>query len=209
MKDISKMCATCKHEHPWGILRYSDDGVPIYGSRICEAPVCPERSHEFIPESANTLPAAQTKELWETTAFMNPQTPAASRIAFRQIAEIKNKAKRAEELTKYQIANVLDVRAALVGDDNKFAHLVAHTDEIVESMRGVTRLAERLGNIAQGQMETQEHIAKLEAVIGVIAAKLGIDISASPDSVADRIFNGSVKPDHTDDPIVAESRKLD
>jgi len=84
--------------------------------------------------------------LWNDTEFLSPQASAETRIAVRRVMELAGE-EREKAFMGLLLANVSDIRGALSKDESKFAHLVSHTDDIVESMRGVTQLSERLNNV--------------------------------------------------------------
>jgi hypothetical protein len=190
MKDERRKCGNCKHEHAWGILRHSLDGVPLYGARKClsyrvyrgHKRRCNCEKFVQMVEGMENLPATtaeETKAIWAETSFLNAQVPMATRIMVRQIM---SQAKGAgdtralmavfPEFAGLMISQITDIRGALVSDDNKFAHLVAHTDEIVESMRAVSQLAERLGNIYGAIRQIQDMEAKNREDIRGIARVL-------------------------------------
>lgn len=150
-----KDCLTCGHQHAWGIIRYDEGNVPLYGARRagdCENFV--EKTEDT--QALATMTQEDIKNLWAKTEFLNPQVPVATRIAINQIQTL-GKGKTGTELIAAQwpefmglvVSQLGDVRGALVRDESKFAHLVAHTDEVVEAMRNVTQLAEKLDVIAQ------------------------------------------------------------
>lgn len=186
MRDEQRLCGSCKHEHAWGILRYSADGVPKYGPRLCDAVVLSEGKlfdHDrqscccdhFVAavEGAENLPALtqdQTQALWSQTSFLNAQVPAATRIAISGIMlllEVGSAnldpaiAGAVREFMGLMVSQITDIRSALTKNDNKFAHLVAHTDEIVEAMRGVVQLKERLDTIYVTQERILERLDTL------------------------------------------------
>lgn len=229
MQDEKRLCANCGHDHSYGILRYSPDGVPFYGARKCwcgcdhfvERNI--EAEQRFIgqqqePPSVDIngkpldpiVPTHQLLELWAKTSFLNTQVPMATRIAVRQIHGLMQGADLSPALTTaltefagLVISQVTDIRGAMTRDENKFAHLVAHTDEIVEAMRGVTQLAERLNTIYGAISQIQEQQQKTEKDIAGIAAVLQ---KLAPDSVkiiravdiCTRPMCGHLKDDHVD-----------
>lgn len=76
------------------------------------------------------------------------------------------------EFAGLMISQLTDIRGAMTRDESKFNHLVSHTDEVVESMRGVVQLSERLTNILRAQHSIQERQEKMERDIAGIAAVL-------------------------------------
>lgn len=198
MQDEKRSCAQCGHDHSYGILRYSPDGVPFYGARKCwchcdhfverniSAELKFDHQQESLPDTFS-LPDKELKELWADTSFMSAQVPLATRIAVRQIHGLMQVADLSPalimaltEFASLVISQVTDIRGAMTRDENKFAHLVAHTDEIVEAMRGVTQLAERI-NVFNGRLsQIEEREAKIEHDIAGIAAVLQ---KLAPDSV--------------------------
>ncbi len=197
MKDERRKCGACKHEHAYGILRYSQDNVPLYGARRCDVtfPIVENIRHQddgdriewkkcncdrFVEavegmENLPSLTQPETKALWEATSFLNAQVPMATRIAVRQISDLLDLSIPTEgtnnflapikpvlkEFAGLMISQLTDIRGAMTRDENKFAHLVAHTDEIVESMRAVTQLAERLTNLTMAVERVHERLDKL------------------------------------------------
>ena len=238
MKDVKKPCGRCRHDHRYGILRYSQDGVPLYGAHRCETRGC--MCGEFIEAVAGNLdlPAAQVKELWAKTSFMSAQAPAATRMAVAQIMALsKDDApagfwgrlfgqakpdasameKQWPEFMGLMISQISDIRGAMNRDESKFAHLVAHTDEVVESMRGVAQLNERLGNLWQAQRANEDRLANLERGMLAIAEALNVTITKSElleetvDATAaleSQMLRGTVAPNHLDEPIETEGKEL-
>ncbi len=190
MRDERRPCASCGHDHAYGILRYSPDAVPLYGARKCWCQCNhfvqrnEEAERKFISHDGAQLPATLTddkeiKELWADTAFLNPQVPMATRMAVRQINSLLKTDDTTALLTKalpefagLMISQLTDIRGAMTRDESKFNHLVAHTDDIVESMRGAVQLSERLTNILRAQHSIQERQEKMERDIAGIAAVL-------------------------------------
>lgn len=188
MQDELRLCANCYHEHKWGILDYSQDGVPLYGARKCEYwgerwpnddPARPCNCKHFVPAADGdiNLPALtkeQTQALWSKTSFLNAQVPAATRIAMSGILQLLEAgaqnldpaiAGAIREFMGLMVSQITDVRGALVRDDSKFALLVSHTDEIVEAMKGVVQLKERLDNIYAIQERVLEAIDNLKGKV--------------------------------------------
>jgi hypothetical protein len=183
MRDELKRCANCGHEHRVGIVNYSQDGVPLYGPRACYCH-CDRFTEKQDGDDAALLPSLtneQTKQLWEQTSFMNAQAPAATRIAVAKLMALgegkgqpgsigrlfgRGDGKTAlerqwPEFVGFLISQITDMRGAMVRDESKFAHLVSHTDEIVEAMRGVAQLKERLDNIYATQERILETLDRL------------------------------------------------
>lgn len=171
MTDIMKMCATCRHKHPYGIVGYSPDNVPLYGARAIGYPtddpnftaVC--RADQFIEvhgglENAIALTQQDTEALWAKTSFLGAQVPAATRMAVAQLETLEGK-ERDKAFMSLMISQVTDIRGAMTREDSKFAHLVAHTDDVVESMRGVTQLSERLSTL----------IARIDSIEEILVEK--------------------------------------
>lgn len=207
MKDERKPCASCGHEHAYGTLRYSVDNVPLRGARKCWCG-CDHFIEPFPEAAADSVPALtqdQTVALWSRTSFLNAQVPAATRMAMAGIMNLLELATTdlpspsiiaaVREFMGLMISQVTDIRGALVRDDNKFAHLVAHTDEIIESMRAVSQLADRLTNIYGAISQIQQQQQKTERDIAGIAAVLA---KAFPGSVEIRAADADYP--HIDDP---------
>lgn len=146
---------------------------------------CPcDRFVAAIPGMEN-LPALSQKdaeELWSKTSFLNAQVPAATRMIVANIMSIGQGDKKVgfwgkllgrndkatslmerqwPEFMGFMISQVTDIRGAMIRDESKFAHLVAHTDEVVESMRAVSQLAERLHSMYALNERMAEQIEKL------------------------------------------------
>lgn len=149
MNDAKRKCEKCGHEHPWGVVSKSEDGVNLYG------PKPTEHCAHFRPiaDDQTTLPAfmGTLQELWAQTNDLSPQATMATRVAvtnIRSLAKGKNSyaamAAQWPEFMGFVMSQITDLRGALFRDESKFANLVAHTDEIVTAMRDVTQLAERL-----------------------------------------------------------------
>lgn len=161
MNDESKLCR-CGATHAWGILRYSEDNVPLYGAR--QARNGCDDFREVI-EGEENLPAlanGELKALWAKTEFLNPQVPVATRYMVAKLLELKNFKEQWPEFMGLMVSQLTDVRGAMVREESKFAHLVAHTDEIVETMKAVTQLREQLTVSAQLQRATLERLERIE-----------------------------------------------
>ena len=202
MKDVQKMCARCGHEHAWGVLSYSDDNVKLYGARPCEAPKenavgmqYPCACDDFAQAQEGDrigLPMAavapeELKALWADTSFLNAQAPMATRIAVRQILSLEEGPERNKEFMGLMLSQVTDIRGALTKDESKFAHLVSHTDEILEGMKGAVQLAERLTVVNLSIDDTNERIDRLATMLNAIAEKLGVGVE-EPEQTDRHIF---------------------
>lgn len=154
------------------------DNVPLYGARKCW---CGCDRFVAVVEGNENLPAMtqdQTAALWSKTSFLNAQVPAATRMAMAGILNLLEVASTdipspaivgaVREFMGLMISQVTDIRGALTRDDSKFALLVAHTDEVVESMRAVNLLAERLTNIYAVQERVLEAVDKLAAKVAAL-----------------------------------------
>lgn len=176
MRDVKKPCANCHHEHNWGILRHSHDGAPLYGPRKCECDC-----DQFVPQLDEienlpaTMTAAEARQLWEKTSFLSAQVPAATRIAVAQLDTLKGP-EREKAYMGLMISQLTDIRGAMVRDESKFANLVSHTDEVVESMKGVTQLNDRLSHLWEANRQANERVSKLETLMSAIAEKLGVEV---------------------------------
>ena len=217
MNDVKKMCGRCKHEHRWGIIRYSPDNVALYGARSCWCD-CTDfiEAHEGV-ENALSLPSDEIRQLWEDTAFLNAQTPMATRIAVRQIDSLEGP-EREKAYQGMLLSQILDVRAALNKDESKFANLVSHTDEIVDSMKGVVQLNERLTGLNMRIDDTNERIDRLAVMMNAIAEKLGVEVAKpehpDPESVEDlseaaRSVFTRANSHIQNEPIVTDSTPVD
>ena len=231
MKDEKRLCARCKHEHDYGILRYSADNVPLYGARRCEFIVrdyqrtggkdyCGCSSFvETVPGMEN-LPAlsdGEVKTLWEQTSFLNAQVPMATRIMVRSVLSAGEKKKGIAAITAQwpefvglMISQLTDIRGAMVRDESKFAHLVAHTDEILEGMKGAVQLAERLTGMNQRIDDTNERLDRIEKLLGQILKQAdGEAIPAEELAEHRRIFGVGNNAPLRDEAIVTDGRPVD
>ena len=139
MRDEERPCE-CGETHKWGIVGASDDGVPLYGAR-------PTETCDNYRAKVTTLPThLNAQELWAQTGDLDPQATLATRAIVARLRTLgkDDPAKQWPEFAGFVISQITDMRGALVRDESKFAHLVAHTDEIVEAMRGVVQLSEKL-----------------------------------------------------------------
>lgn len=188
-------------------MPYADD-LPRRSLCGCDQFVQAVESEENLP----ALTQDQTKALWAQTSFLNAQVPAATRMMIAPIMQLMESAEGAispaigaavKEFMSLMISQVTDIRSALTKDENKFAHLVAHTDEIVEAMRGVAQLKDRLDSI----YATQERI--LEAV-ATLFAKVDMDKKQEATNVieAAHVFASKSAP-LWNEPIVTEGERAD
>jgi len=122
-----------------------------------------------LDTNALTLTTDQTKALWYETSDLSPQASAATRMAVAKMRKLGDGKRGFQQLTAqwpefmgFVISQITDMRAAMVRDESKFSHLVAHTDEIVEAMRGVVQLKERLDSIYETQERILEVLSKRE-----------------------------------------------
>jgi hypothetical protein len=212
LRDELKLCQ-CGQRHKWGIIRYSEDNVPLYGAYPAENGCRDFRAVEEGNENLPAMTAKDTEELWAATNFLNAQVPTATRIAINQIMQIGKGGdgffaklfgvgkgslmeKQWPEFMGLVLSQLTDVRGAMIREDSKFAHLIAHTDEIVESMRGVVQLSERLETLAQMQSRIMDQLESIEARL-------------SPRGEADnaekaRVFSQITKP-LWDEPILTDA----
>jgi hypothetical protein len=158
MKDEMRPCV-CGKSHPWGILRRDQQGVPTYGARAIEGCDNYHPPVDLIPANLDT------KELWAQTGDLDPQAMLWTRAVvarIRQLANGKNSyaamAAQWPDFMALVLSQITDMRGALVRDESKFAHLVAHTDEVVEAMRTVSQLSERLNIMNQHMREVLERL---------------------------------------------------
>lgn len=218
MNDVKRLCGRCRHEHDYGVLRYSQDNVKFYGARGCPECNCSDfvEAHEGV-ENALSLPSGELRQLWEDTAFLSAQTPMATRIAVRQL-ETLDGGERDKAFMGLMISQVTDIRAALTKDESKFANLVGHTDEIVDSMKGVVQLNERLTGVNLRIDDTNERIDRLAVMLNAIAEKMGVEVKQPehPDPASEvDASKGARRPFTTanthmrDSIIVADSTPID
>lgn len=218
MNDVKRLCGRCRHEHDYGVLRYSQDNVKLYGARGCPECNCSDfvEAHEGM-ENALSLPSGELRQLWEDTSFLSAQTPMATRIAVRQLETLEG-GERDKAFMGLMISHVTDIRAALTKDESKFANLVGHTDEIVDSMKGVVQLNERLTGVNLRIDDTNSRIDRLAVMLNAIAEKMGVEVQkpGHPDhesvedlSEAARSLFTHANSHMQDEPIVADSTPID
>jgi hypothetical protein len=161
MQDELRRCE-CGKQHHWGILS-KRNGVPQYGAR-------PRRDcKNFRPKALDQLPAIDTRELWAQTGDLCAQATTATRIAVMRLKSLARGkqgysqiAAQWPEFIGFVISQITDLRGSLVRADNKFAHLVAHTDDVVEQLRKVGPLAQKLNMQTQMLAEVIERLDRIE-----------------------------------------------
>lgn len=171
MKDEFRLCH-CGQQHRYGIVGYSNDNVPLYGGRPKGACENFRELKEGEERDAN-LPALtqdRLNEIWSKTHFMNAQVPVATRLAYLQMQEASQGKKGIAALTKQwpefvmlMLSQITDVRGAFVRSDSKFAHLVAHIDEIVETMRKTAQLEKQLETMTNVQNQILDRLKRLHS----------------------------------------------
>lgn len=176
MNDEKKKCGRCGHEHSWGVLRYSQDNVKLYGARDCWCDCDDFVEAHALVRPLDSAERNELRQLWEDTAFLSAQTPMATRIAVRQLETLEG-GERDKAFMGLMISQVTDIRAALTKDESKFASLVGHTDEIVDSMKGVVQLNERLTGVNLRIDDTNSRIDRLAVMLNAIAEKMGVEVS--------------------------------
>lgn len=156
MKDELKACE-CGNMHPWGIVGRSKDHVILYGPR-------PIPSCYNFRAAPDKLPAfvQDLRELWAQTGDLDPQTEVATRAVIARIRTLPSATEQWQESVGLLVSQMSRMVGSVTRDESKFAHLVAHTDEIVEAMRGVTQLSERLARQQQLLGEIIDSIAELK-----------------------------------------------
>jgi hypothetical protein len=194
MNDVMKLCGRCRHEHSYGILRYSADNVKLYGARQCSTCDCEDFAEAVEGVGDSSVPMitpspAELKALWRETSFLSAQVPMATRIAIRQILSLEDGAEQRKEFMGLMISQLTDIRGEMTRDGSKFANLVSHTDEVVESMKGVVQLSERLTGLNQRIDNTNDRIDRLATMMSAMMEKFGVEAKApehpDPESVAD------------------------
>ena len=80
----------------------------------------------------------EVERVWSQTENLSPQTPFEIRKA---VVEMKAAGYEMTPAEQFTLSAVLDLRAALYRDESKFAHLVAGTETVVESLRNVNALS--------------------------------------------------------------------
>jgi hypothetical protein len=224
MRDEMRLCE-CGNEHPWGILRYSEDRVPLYGPRAI--PTCdnyrpPAYSGRQL--TADQLPAfvATAQELWAETGDLDPQATLATRVAVARIRSLakgensyKAMALQWPDFMGFIISQITEMRGALVRDESKFAHLVAHTDEVVEAMRDVVGLKEQLGRLSSAiadvanmvdelrEERNANYSAEVEALqhFGLLGFRSDEEVRTQRDALFKDLFTRSL----TTEPILTEA----
>jgi hypothetical protein len=146
-------CARCDHFHIYMKLREDDQGVPLYGHDKCSYCECEDFLSESVQAVANMQPA-DVKELWEKTGFLSAATPLETRLAVSRIAALPTFAQQWPEFMGLIISHTTDTRAALASSDNKFAHLVSHTEDFLQMAEDSAQLKEAVRTFAA----TAEHL---------------------------------------------------
>ena len=165
------------------------------------------------------MPKQELQALWNETEFLSPQASAETRMAVQRVMKAEP-AEQSKAFMSLMLANLSDIRGAMSKDENKFAHLVSHTDEIVESMKGVTQLNERLGNLWEAQRATEDRLANLERGMIAIAEHLGVGIKKEEPPASDSIpLDDLVRAAQTffrphpganhDEPVLTEGTEVD
>lgn len=229
MKDMMKRCGRCRHEHVYGIVRHSADNVPLYGARRCKGIVenavgeqYPCNCGDFVEyvegigenQLMLSVPPEELNALWAATSFLSPQTPMATRIAVRQINSLEGP-EREKEFMGLMISQMTDIRAAMTKDESKFANLVSHTDEVVESMRGVVQLSERLQGVNRRVDNVDERLDKLEiqnralmTMLEAISEKLGVESVHVREAAYPSIDNPEERPEAIPSELASAARRV-
>jgi len=147
VKDEMRLCQ-CGEQHPWGIVRLSEDHVPLYGARDIETCDNFRTMPDAVPAFVDNL-----QELWAQTPDLDPQVPLATRGVIARIRSLADPRAQWSEFVGLVVSQITNMRGAMVRDESKFAHLVAHTDEIVNAMRDVVGLKEQLHNMRAAIVE--------------------------------------------------------
>jgi hypothetical protein len=95
------------------------------------------------------LDGTELRELWDATNYLSAQTPAETRLAIRKIASLPSFAEQWPQFMGAIFSQVADTRAALTRDDNKFAQLVARTDDFLTIAADSALLKERVVELTQ------------------------------------------------------------
>ena len=164
MNDVLRPCHTCGGEHPWGITGYSKDNVPLYGPRATAD------CTDFRPQVEELPAGVNGQELMAATGDLDAQASVQTRLVVSRIRELgkaepryARMAAQWPEFMNFVIAEITAMRGALTRDESKFGLLISHTDEIVEAMRNVTQLAERLQVLNNRVVTVQQTLDELRA----------------------------------------------
>lgn len=148
-----RLCGACGYKHRWEIIGYNS-GVPLYNARPTKTCATYRPFDEETMPDVSGLPV-DTQALWAQTGDLNAQATMATRLVVARLKSLANGksgvnaiAAQWPDFIGFVISQITDMRGALVRDESKFAHLVAHTDEIVESLRDGVRLKEQLRNMS-------------------------------------------------------------
>lgn len=163
MNDELRDCE-CGKQHPWGIVKYSDDRVPLYGPRDIDG------CDHFRPVLEPVPAGVNAQELWAQTADLDAQADVQTRLVVSGLRSLANRkagmaavAAMMPEFMNFMIASQTKLTGSLLRNESKFAHLVAHTDEIVEAMRKVTQLSEQLDAVNLVQRDILDQIGQIRA----------------------------------------------
>lgn len=137
MKDEERLCQ-CGKKHKWGITGRDQGGVVVYGPK--PVPDC-----QYFRPATDQLPefVGDLRELWSQTGDLDAQATLATRVVVARLRSL-NPVEQWQEFVGYVISQITSLRGSLLRDESKFAHLVAHTDELVETMQSVGLISERL-----------------------------------------------------------------
>lgn len=183
-------CHRCEHDHAYMKVRVTD-GVPLYGHLPCTECECKEFISAEVQAVANTkMTPAQLRDLWTETGYLSPQTPLETRIAAAQIAGLPTFAEQWPEFMKLMLSHTTDTRAALVNSDNKFAHLVAHTEDFIQLAEKSGELKNIVAGLIQSAAKINEQIeTALEPVVELMER-----IDGSISALTVRVVNLEHKP---------------
>ena len=139
------------------------------------------------------------QEVWAQTGDLNPQAELATRVAIARIKSLANGktglnaiAAQWPEFMGFVLSQVTDLRGTLTRDDNKFAHLVAHTDDVVEQLRQVGPLAAKLNQQTQMLAEVIERLDQIQERPPQLNPDALLHFGLIDDAIHDFFVNGVI-----------------
>src|SRR5262245_9940243 len=115
------------------------------------------------PES--DLPQKEIDRIWGLTEFMSAATPAETRLMVVRMIDAGITFTPRE---LFEMAVLMDIRAAMTKDESKFAHLVAGTETIVKTLQNVNPLMRHLERQEQLIDSLSEQLSRTEAKLDTV-----------------------------------------
>lgn len=115
------------------------------------------------PES--DLPQKEIDRIWGLTEFMSAATPLETRLMVVRMIDAGITFTPRE---LFEMAVLMDIRAAMTKDESKFAHLVAGTETIVKTLQNVNPLMRHLERQEQLIDSLSEQLSRTEAKLDTV-----------------------------------------